>query len=137
MENYAARLQSSFDAIHQMEREKAIRHREAEDAQILLPHLLSGHAMFAAMKRAVDDLVGRAPQDHDVLIQIGDLSVLEAQFIEPHSFLFEGVDQNGHRAGIVCHFTQVIVKVVYRPKRSAERVVSRVIQGFSPHEPSA
>jgi len=93
--------------------------------------------MFLAMKHAVNDLVGRAPQDHDVLIQIGDLAVTEARFIEPHSFLFEGVDQNGHRAGVVCHFTQVIVKVVYRPKQSDERIVSRVIQGFSPNEPSA
>jgi hypothetical protein len=26
----------------------------------------------------------------------------------------------------------LIMRVVYRPKRSAERVVSRVIQGFAP-----
>jgi hypothetical protein len=131
------RIAQSVNAIENARRELARKSRAATDAQIALPHLLSGESMFIAMKRAVDDLVSRAPQDHDVLIQIGDLSVTEAQFIEPHTFLFEGFNQDGQRAGIVCHFSQVIVQVIYRPKRSAERVVSRVIQGFSPHEPSA
>ena len=112
--------QSLAAGIHNMNHEIGRRNREVYEAQVALPHLLSGHAMFLAMKRAMDDLVSRAPQDHDVLIQIGDLSVTEAQFIEPHTFLFEGVNQDGHRSGIVCHFTQVVVHVIYRPKRNTE-----------------
>ncbi len=108
--------------------------QELRESQLALPRLLSGEAMFLAMKRAMDELVSRAPQDHDVLIQIGDLTITEARFIEPHTFLFEGFDQHGHRTGIVCHFTQVEVHIAYRPKRSADRMVSRVIQGFSPDD---
>jgi hypothetical protein len=53
--------------------------------------------------------------------------VLEARYIEPHTFLFQGVGQDGNRAGIVCHFTQVVAKVVYLPRRGP----SRVITGFA------
>jgi hypothetical protein len=34
------------------------------------------------------------------LLQVFDLSVLEAFYIEPHTFLFKGVGQDGNRAGI-------------------------------------
>jgi hypothetical protein len=130
-------IAQSVQAIEGARIEAARKVRAATDAQIALPHLLSGEAMFATMKRAVDDLVIRAPKDHDVLIQLGDLSITEARFIEPHTFLFEGFNEHGHRAAIVCHFSQVIVKVIYGPKRTTERVVSRVIQGFSLNEPAA
>lgn len=136
MDNYIDQLQSSFDELNQLQYERAEHRREAEESQIRLPYLLSGHAMFTAMKRAVDDLKGRAPEDHDILIQIGGLSVLEAHFIEPHTFLFEGINEGGHRSAMVCHFTQVIVTVIYREKRDEMRVISRVIQGFSPNDPS-
>jgi hypothetical protein len=53
--------------------------------------------------------------------------VLEARYIEPHTFLFKGVGQDGNRAGIVCHFTQIVARVVYLPKRGP----SRVITGFA------
>src|SRR5579862_3256807 len=88
------------EALREQALEEGRRKRAVYDAQVVLPHLLSGQAMFVAMKRAVNDLVRSAPQDHDVLIQIGDLSVIEAQFIEPHTFLFEGINQDGHRSGI-------------------------------------
>jgi hypothetical protein len=125
------------DAIYQAQRETGRRMRAAAEAQIILPHLLSGEATFIAMKRAVDDLVSRAPQDHDIFILMDDFSVLEARFIEPHTFLFEGFDQDGHRAGMVCHFSQIKVRVIYRPKRDETRIVSRVIHGFNPNAPSA
>jgi hypothetical protein len=137
MENYMDRIAGSFDAVHSAQRETARRMRDAAEAQIVMPHLLSGEATFIAMKRAVDDLVSRAPQDHDIFILMDDFTVIEARFIQPHTFLFEGFDQSGHRAGMVCHFSQIKVRVIYQPKRDETRIVSRVIHGFNPNAPSA
>ena len=131
--DHIAQLAAGLEQLH---RERAERARERHESQLFSPHLLSGGPMFIAMKCAVDSLVSRAPQDHDVFIQMGDLSVIEARFIEPHTFLFEGFDQDGRRAGMVCHFSQVRAHVIYRPKRDTERIVSKVIQNFSPHQPS-
>ena len=89
--------------------------------------LLSGDATWIALERAVNDLVSSAPQDHDVLVQVRDVSVLKAFFIKPHTFLFEGFDQDGHRTRIIIHFSQVEARVVYLPKRGPDRVVT----GFS------
>ena len=61
-----------------------IRKAEAQTAQIALPSLLSGDATWFALKREIDRLVSSVPQDHDVLILVGDVTVLEAEFIEPH-----------------------------------------------------
>lgn len=127
----------SMPAVQQVQREAGRRLRAAVDAQISLPHLLSGEATFLAMKSAVDDLVNRVPQDHDVFIVIDNVLVLEARFIEPHTFLFEGLDQDGNRTGIVCHFTQVRVRVVSRPKRDETRFVSQISLGVNPNAPSA
>jgi hypothetical protein len=137
MENYMDRIAGSFDAVNRAQQEAGRRMRAAVDAQISLPHLLSGEATFIAMKRAVDDLVSRAPQDHDIFILMDNFTVIEARFIEPHTFLFEGFDESGHRAGMVCHFSQIKVRVVYQPKRDETRIVSRVIHGFNPNAPSA
>src|SRR2546422_760528 len=93
--------------------------------------LLSGDATLSALERAVNDLVGSAPTDHDVLILAGDLAVHKVAFLEPHTFLFEGIDQNGRHAAVVIHYTQVNVRVVYRPKRLPD--APRVITGFSPN----
>jgi len=90
--------------------------------------LLSGDATWVALERAVNDLVSRAPQDHDILLQVRDISVLQAQFIKPHTFLFEGIDSDGNRTAIVMHFSQVEARVVYRPRRNSERVIT----GFAP-----
>jgi hypothetical protein len=87
-------------------------------------HLLSGDATWAALQSAVAHLVSLAPQDYDVLLQIFDLAVLEARYIEPHTFLFKGVGQDGNQAGIVCHFTQVVARVIYLPKKGQSRVVT-------------
>jgi hypothetical protein len=124
-------------AIIGLQAELARKSHEAVAAQIALPHLLSGLAMFDALNRAVQEVSSIAPDDCDVLILVGDLSVTKASFIEPHTFLFEGFTQDGHRSWIVCHFSQVSCRVVFLPKRGPERVVSRVIHGFSPSEPAA
>lgn len=94
--------------------------------------MMSGDATWRALYEAVAELKRIAPQDCDVLVQIGDVSVLKARFIEPHAFLFEGINQNGHHTGIVIHFSQLAARVVYLPKRGP----SRVITGFS-NAPSA
>ena len=86
--------------------------------------LLCGDATWAALELAVNNLIISAPQDHDILIQVRDISVLKARFIKPHTFLFEGIDQNGHRTGMVLHFSQVEARVVYLPKRGPDRVIT-------------
>jgi hypothetical protein len=88
----------------------------------------SGDATWRALQGAVDYLVKSAPQDHDVLLQMFNLTVLKAQFIKPHTFLFEGIGQDGNRSAIVAHFSQVVARVVYLPKRSE----TKVITGFAP-----
>jgi hypothetical protein len=56
-----------------------------------------------------------------------DLTVLDARFLEPHTFLFEGIGPDNNRGAAVCHFTQVVARVVYLPKRGPDRVIT----GFS------
>lgn len=91
--------------------------------------LLSGDATWAALKQAVQELSSAAPQDHDVVLRVGDLTILEARYIEPHSFLFRGISDDGNMSWIVIHFSQVVFRVVHIPKRIPG--ASRVITGFS------
>ena len=86
--------------------------------------LLSGDATWHALQQAVNQLAAVAPKDHDVLLQVFDIAMLNARYIEPHTFLFEGIDGSGNRTGIVCHFTQLAARVVYLPKRGPSRVVT-------------
>ncbi|HEX3890195.1 MAG TPA: hypothetical protein VHX90_05030, partial [Verrucomicrobiae bacterium] len=71
-------MRSISQGFIEMEQAKAQRAHDVYEAQVALPHLLSGEATFIAMKRAVDSLVSRAPQDHDVFIMMDDFSVIEA-----------------------------------------------------------
>ena len=71
--------------------------------------LLSGDATWVALQRAVHELQSTAPNDCDVLLLVDDLAVTEAQFQEPHTFLFRGVTREGHQAWAAMHFTQVAV----------------------------
>ena len=57
--------------------------------------LLSGDATWSALKQAVQELSRSAPQDHDVVLRVSDLTILEARYIEPHSFLFRGLSDDG------------------------------------------
>ena len=90
--------------------------------------LLSGEATFVALKDAVEQIVGAAPEDHDVLIQAFNVSVLEVSFRKPHTILFRGLDQKGNHTSVVVHYSQMVARVVYLPKRGPQRVVT----GFSP-----
>ncbi|MGD0261506.1 MAG: hypothetical protein ABSD29_16955 [Verrucomicrobiota bacterium] len=101
--------------------------RATKEQTHVLRSMMSGDATWIALKQAVAELTRIAPQDHDVLVQVGDVLVLKARFIEPHAFLFEGINQDGHSTGIVIHFSQLAARVVYLPKRGP----SRVITGFS------
>lgn len=112
----------------QLEASKIARQVEAHAAQVALPSLLSGEATWRSLNFAVEELTRLAPDDHDILIQVGEITVLVARFIEPHTFLFEGVNQDGHQTRIIIHFSQLTARVVYLPKRGP----SRRITGFSP-----
>jgi hypothetical protein len=94
--------------------------------------LLSGYATLVALKSAVDDIVRSAPEGHDVVIIYGDLIVHKVRFIEPHAFLFEGITQDGKRAGVVLHSSPMSVRVIHVAPRQPS--VPRVITGFSKPE---
>jgi hypothetical protein len=111
-------------------------HRAAQavdDQTRIMRGLMSGQATWDAMKSAVEHLRRSAPKDHDVFVMVADVAIIEAFFMEPHTFLFEGVNQDGHHTWIVLHFSQLAVGVVHRPKRKPEPVCT----GFCPHAPPA
>jgi hypothetical protein len=99
--------------------------------------LMSGHATFEALLRAVQNLRRLTPDDCDVWILVGDVFVTEAQFIEPHTFTFEGRYKNGDRAWVVQHFSQLSVTIIHSPKVAEVSFTSRVIHGFNPNAPAA
>jgi hypothetical protein len=99
--------------------------------------LMSGHATFDALARAVQKLRSLTPNDCDVWILVGDVFVREATFIEPHTFTFEGSYKNGDRAWVVQHFSQLSVTIIHSPKVAEVSFTSRVIHGFNPNAPSA
>lgn len=108
-------------------------HRITHAAEVIRQELqlrfLSGERTWQALIKSVEELRRVAPQDHDVLIVTDDIRVIKADFLRPHSFRFEGFDQNGHRTGVVVHFSQLKARVVYLPRRDAS--VPRVITGFA------
>jgi|ERR1700722_3688492 len=108
-------------------------HRITHAAEIIRAELasrfLSGKPTWLALRRAVDDLVQSAPKDHDVVIQCGDVSVVNARFIEPHTFLFEGINHGGHQTGKVIHFSKLDAQVVFLPKRGPQRVITGFADG--------
>ena len=108
----------------EMEREKAIRKRNAEEAQAILPALLSGEASFAALRRAVEELAASVPADHDILIEAFGLTVTSVTYIPPHMLVFRGTNQEGNNTFAICHFSQLVAKVVYRPKQGPNRVIT-------------
>lgn len=89
-----------------------------------ISHWLSGDATFTALKEAVDKLVALAPEDHDVLIQVFDISVRELKYIEPHTFLLSGFNDVGHHTAVVLHHSQLVARVVYLPRISNERIIT-------------
>ena len=95
--------------------------------------MLSGEAVFAALKQAIEEFHRAAPEDHDILIVSHDIFVTEVGFIYPHSFVFKGSDGDGHRAIVVVHHSQLVARVVSIAKRGP----TRVITGFCPHHEDA
>ena len=128
----AAAIQNS-QMLEQARTQAGQRARAAYEAQVALPQLLSGMATWRAMQSAVEKLRNNVPGGHDVVIMVGDVTVHEAYFIEPHTFLFEGANADGDSTWIVLHFSQLHVAVIHRPKRGKDSVIT----GFNPHAPSA
>ena len=88
---------------------------------------LTGEAAFEALKQTVEELAHAAPKDHDILIEAFGIAVSDVRYMKPHTFIFHGNDNQGHATAVVCHFSQLVARVVYLPKRGPNRVVT----GFS------
>jgi hypothetical protein len=99
-----------------------------------LSDFLSGEAAFVALKKAVDELTSLAPKDHDVIITAFEITVWEVRYIEPHTFLFSGISNDGHHAHVVVHFSQLVARVTYRPKRDESRFVTGFARVAMPNE---
>ncbi len=89
--------------------------------------LMSGDATFLALKQSVQKLSRSAPEGHDVLIHAFDVSVTNVRYVEPHTFVFEGFNSEGHTTVAMCHYSQLVAHVIYVPKRGS----SRIITGFN------
>jgi len=97
---------------------------ELYSAQVAMPKLLSADATFAALRDSVEELSRSAPADHDVLIQAFGLTVFEVRYIEPHTLVFSGVDESGNPSFVTCHFSQLVARVSYLPKRGRDRIIT-------------
>ena len=95
-----------------------------EQQSAVMRQLMSGDATFAALKAAVAHLVSTAPKDHDVVIYAFDIYVVQVHFIQPHTFLFQGFDQNRNPASVVVHYSQMAARVVYLPKQGPKRGIT-------------
>ena len=116
------------DFLNDILSERLVPRRQFDLSKITpLSHWLSGDAAFLALKEAVNKLVALAPEDNDVLVQAFNISVREIRYIEPHTFLFSGFNQEGHHTSVVAHFSQVVAHIVYLPKQGSERIIT----GFS------
>jgi len=97
---------------------------ERYQAQVALPRLLSGDATFMALNQAVTELSRSAPEDHDVL----DSGIRHRGHASPLRrtayIVFGGFDADGHQTFVVCHFSQLVSRVVYLPKRGDQRVIT-------------
>lgn len=123
----------SVQALDKVRTEHGRRLRAAAEAQLAMPALLSGHATWEAMKSAIEQLRRVAPKDHDVVLKVSDVTVIEAYFIEPHTFLFEGVNDAGQSTWLGLHFSQLAFAAIHRAKLRPEPVIT----GFCSHAPSA
>lgn len=83
-----------------------------------------GEVAFNALKQAVDELVASAPKDHDVCVAAFDLIVSDVRYLDSGTLMFRGVDSQGSAACAIVHYTQLVARVIYLPKRGNERVVT-------------
>lgn len=89
--------------------------------------LLSGRAIFDALKNAVDELKRLAPEDDDVLVEAFNISVTKIIFTEPHTITLRGFNHDGRDTFVIVHYSQLIAHVVFKPKRGKDRIIA----GFS------
>jgi hypothetical protein len=101
--------------------------RAAEMQSEVMTNLLSAESMFSSLEDAIEELCSLAPEDHDVLIEAFGIAVEQVKLVKPHTLVFSGTDNSGHRTFVVAHFSQVVARVVYLPKKTP----SRVVTGFS------
>ena len=92
--------------------------------QELQRRLWSGDATFRCLIEAINSSVSAAPPDHDVLIEMFGVFVRNVKFIQPHTFIFYGSNAEGHFTVAVAHFSQVVAHIVFRPKKSPQRVIT-------------
>lgn len=97
---------------------------EANRQTAITHKLLSGDSLFETLNKAINDLVGLAPKECDVLIEAFGVYVTEVDFFPPHSFLLRGKDQSGNDTFAVAHFSQLVAHVIYLPKKGPERVIT-------------
>ena len=91
-----------------------------------LGQVFNGLATYRALLCAIQDFSSASPDDCDVLIQVDDVLITKVTFFEPHTFTFDGIDKDGHRARIIIHFSQLKARVVYRPKRDTSRIITEM-----------
>jgi hypothetical protein len=108
---------------------------ESQRQGALTRSLLNGDSLFQALHKAVKDLSGVAPKEHDVLVEAFGISVRGVNFIPPHTFLLHGNDDQGNETYVIAHFSQLVARVVYLPKRGPERVITGFYRG-NPEEGS-
>jgi hypothetical protein len=82
---------------------------------------LSARAAYDALEQAVHELGQIAGKDSDVVVKAFDLTVGEVVYIEPYGLLFRGVNDDGQHAFVLCHFSQMVARFVFKPKVAAKR----------------
>jgi hypothetical protein len=97
---------------------------EAQRQGALTRVLLRGDSLYDALTEAVRDLTDQAPAEHDILVEAFGIYVTKIGFIEPHAFLLSGYDDSGNETSVVAHFSQLITRVVYLPKKGLDRVIT-------------
>lgn len=108
-----------------LEAEKRMAFEARPASAAVVSHPTSGEATWLGLKRAVNDLLSRATPDHDVVMFVADVAVLEAEFLSPDSFIFRGVNRDGNWTHIVAHNAQVMARIIDRPMQGSHRVVTR------------
>lgn len=85
---------------------------------------LSGRAVYEALQQEINKCRVLAPEDHDVWVYAFGIVCEEVVFIHPHTLLFRGFNEHGDDTRVVAHFTQVVARISYEPKRKAVGVVT-------------
>lgn len=105
----------------QMEEDNHANTRALLNSSKSLQSLLDGESTFDAIYESVQTLSESAPEDHDTLIAAFGLIVDEVKFQNPHTIVLSGFDDMGNRSSIVAHFSQIVIKIIYLPRRGEEQ----------------